>query len=96
MVRYKHSKNIKNINQKVDCAIIINLKFYTTYQFVLFLQKKENKMGNRDSHSKAISTLTPRQINRITPNPQSGDWYAKIDPETGATQWIRKKDEKRN
>lgn len=39
--------------------------------------------------------LTESQSKRIHGESQHGDWYAKVDPKTGAITWLRRKVKKR-
>lgn len=55
-------------------------------------------MGGHDYDSHGAKSVTKRQdmrINKVEPKSSGGDWYAKIDPDTGAIQWIRQKIKKR-
>lgn len=58
-------------------------------------------MGGRGYVAKYKNIVTPRQAerffktNRIKPTRQYGEWYAQVDPDTGAIKWIRKKIKKR-
>lgn len=52
-------------------------------------------MGGRGYVSKKINRLTGEQANRIGVNRLGGEWYAKVDPDTGAIQWLRKKVKKK-
>lgn len=55
-------------------------------------------MGGRDYESHGVKSVTKKQanrINKIEPNVSGGDWYAKVDPDTGAIQWIRRKIKKK-
>lgn len=51
-------------------------------------------MGGHDYDSHGAKSVTKRQdmrINKVEPKSSGGDWYAKIDPDTGAIQWIRRR-----
>lgn len=51
-------------------------------------------MGGRDYESRGVKSVTKKQaerINKIEPKSSGGDWYAKVDLDTGAIQWIRRK-----
>lgn len=55
-------------------------------------------MGGHDYESHGAKSVTKRQasrINKIEENRTGGDWYAKVDPDTGAVQWIRRKIKRR-
>lgn len=55
-------------------------------------------MGDKSDHSRQIYYLTEKQMermgikaHRIKPTSQSGEWYAVVNPVTGAIKWLRKK-----
>lgn len=52
-------------------------------------------MGEGKHYSSGNVRLTKSQRNRIKPNETGGSWYAKVDPDTGAVQWIRRKIKRR-
>lgn len=49
-----------------------------------------------DSHgAKSVTKKQARRINEVEPKSSGGSWYAKVDPDTGAIQWIRRKIKRR-
>lgn len=51
-------------------------------------------MGGHDYDSHGAKSVTKKQamrINKVEGKSQGGEWYAKVDPNTGAIQWIRRK-----
>lgn len=55
-------------------------------------------MGGHDYDSHGAKSVTKRQairINKVDPKSSGGDWYAKVDLDTGAIQWIRRKIKRR-
>lgn len=51
-------------------------------------------MGGRDydSHgAKSVTKKQARRINEVEPKSSGGSWYAKVDPDTGVIQWIRRR-----
>lgn len=54
----------------------------------------EVAMGGRDYESHGAKSVTKGQamrINKVEGESQGGDWYAKVDPDTGAIKWLRRK-----
>lgn len=52
-------------------------------------------MGEGKHYSPGTVRLTKSQQNRIKAKESGGSWYAKVDPDTGAIQWIRRKIKRR-
>lgn len=55
-------------------------------------------MGGHDYESHGAKSVTKKQarrINEVEPKSSGGSWYAKVDPDTGAIQWIRRKIKRR-
>ena len=55
-------------------------------------------MGGHDYESHGAKSVTKKQamrINKVESESQGGSWYAKVDPNTGVIQWIRRKIKKR-
>lgn len=52
-------------------------------------------MGNGTHYTQGKVRMTKSQMNRIKPTRQYGEWYAQVDPDTGAIKWIRKKIKRR-
>lgn len=55
-------------------------------------------MGGHDYESHGAKSVTKGQaarINKIVGESSGGSWYAKVDPDTGAIQWIRRRIKRR-
>lgn len=55
-------------------------------------------MGGHDYESHGAKSVTKGQaarINKIKGESAGGSWYAKVDPDTGTIQWIRRRIKRR-